>query len=215
MYRKYSTLSNKYFYRSFLQSTCEHRRNYRKPLKKGFVLFGNNKIQTWRARGRSMGGESGEPNSNPLLVIINEFMNHYARTPNSALQGIIFKTQLLVASTLRKREWVRFEEWSELGYAANKMPEKYTIRDCDDQWQFISGFLFHLAVNRCLFSRTASGLQDLTSVHQKPPWPSAQSARSIWTSQIKKNKAGTTWQLEGGLWQSWCYLPDQDKASGH
>lgn len=51
-----------------------------------------------------MGGESGEPNSNLLLVIIDEFMNHYARTPNLALQGIIFKTQLLVASTLRKRE---------------------------------------------------------------------------------------------------------------
>lgn len=68
------------------------------------MLLGNNKIQTWRARGRSMGGESGEPNSNLLLVIIDEFMNHYARTPNLALQGIIFKTQLLVASTLRKRE---------------------------------------------------------------------------------------------------------------
>lgn len=77
-----------------------------------------------------------------------------------------------------------------MGYAANKMPEEHTIRDCDDQWQLISGFLFHLAVNRCLFSSTASGLRDLTSGHQKPPWPSAQSARSIWTSQIKKARLG-------------------------
>lgn len=163
------------------------------------MLLENNKIQTWRARGRSMGGESGEPTSNPLLVIIDEFMNHYARTPNSALQEIIFKTQLLVASTLCKRERVRFEEWSELGYAANKMPKECTIRDCDDQCQLISGSLFHLAVNRCLFSSTASGLGDLTSGHQKPPWPSAQSARSIWTSQIQKSKAGTVQQLESGL----------------
>ena len=76
------------------------------------------------AGGRSQWEESQEGQLQTLwLAIINKLRTHYAKTPNPALSGIIFKTQSLIASYFQRRELVRSKEQRELRHLANKVPQ--------------------------------------------------------------------------------------------